>query len=209
VLAIGVGPKLPGKDRPIPDVDAAPDSDEDRVMSFPHHGCRPYCHRFLWTAVALSLFPMSGSSAAQTPLPAPAKLAENLDLSCLMLSEREKPTPLAIQLHYEPAGKNALFALSYLWTISSEDDRFPSKNSLINMRSMEINAEPTSGLSIVTSDGWRYLYSLYYGIEERFPSFYYVPDHLVVRRWRNNEIKPTGQLIGMGECHLNAPKLAH
>jgi hypothetical protein len=193
--------------RPIADIDAALYISEAVGMYSPYLGCRLFLYRPLWTAVTLAGLSVSSSLAAETPLPSPVKLAEDLDFTCQMLSERAPPTTLLIHLRYQPETyKNSLFALSYWWTISGDDLRYPSRNTFMNMRSMETEFQPTSRLSFVAADGWRYSYSLYYGVEERFPSFYYIPDHLIVRRWKDLETKPAAQLVGVGECHLNSPR---
>jgi hypothetical protein len=59
-------------------------------------------------------------------------------------------------------------------------------------------------MGFATADGWAYSYALHYRAEERFPDFIYVPDHLFVRRQRAGDGTSAWQLVGIGECRLNA-----
>ena len=156
-------------------------------------------------AIAILLLTMAAPVQADI-LPLPQKLVENFGFTCLMLSEHTPATPLLVNIRYEPIlEKNSFYRTAYWWTIAGKNDRFPSNNTFMNMRSLESD-EPTSALSFQTADGWNYTYGLYYRVEERFPSFVYVPDHLVVRRSRAGASSSAVQLIGIGECRLNPVK---
>lgn len=154
---------------------------------------------------ALLIFIAAAPSKADI-LPVPQKLTEDFGFTCLMLSERLPVTSLSVSVRYEPiTGKNDFYRVAYWWTLSSDSDRFPSNRTFMNMRSLELD-QPTSTLSFQTANGWTYSYGLYYAIEERFPSFFYVPDHLVVRRRRTGDSSRAIELVGMGECRLNQTK---
>lgn len=158
----------------------------------------------------------SAPSKATAPLPPPIKLTEDFGFTCLLLSEQHQPTSLSIAIKYEPmTGKNDFYRTAYWWTLSGDPDRFPSNTTFMNMRSLE-SAEPTSALHFRAADGWSYSYVLHYSIEERYPSFVYVPDHLIVRRERTQEntgastsrTKQDRQLVGIGECRLTPARPA-
>jgi hypothetical protein len=190
------------------DIDPAAGSGKTVYMHPAPPGHGPSGNRLCWTAATLVALAVPSSLTANTPLPMPVKLAENVDFTCRMLSEREPPATLVINLQYEAETyHNSFNRFYYWWTVSGDKTRFPSNTTFMNMKSAEIN-EPTSRLWFVAADGWRYLYTLYYGIKERYPSFYYVPDHLTVRRWHDAEAKSDAQLVGIGECQLNSQKPA-
>ena len=160
-------------------------------------------------SAALLVLCASSPLAANTPPPPPQKLAEDFSFTCLMLSEMRPATSLSISIRYEPiVEKNAFYRTAYWWSLLGDSERFPSNKSFANMRSLE-SEQPISDLSFQTTDSWKYYYSLYYAVEERYPSFFYVPDHLVVRRRRANASVPVEQLVGIGECRLNSVKPAH
>jgi len=142
--------------------------------------------------------------AANIPPPPPQKLKEDFSFTCRMLSDQRAATNLSISIRYEPiTGKYDFYRTAYWWSISGDDDRFPSNKTAKYMRSLELD-QPTSGLFFPVADGWTYYYSLFYGAEDRYPSSYYVPDHLIVRRKRTDETPAVSQLVGIGACTLTS-----
>jgi hypothetical protein len=170
-----------------------------------------------WQAsTALMGLSISVQSAATTPLPPPTKLAQDFSFSCLILSPQKPAMTLSIKIRYQQiTEKNSFYQTAYWWSLLGDDQRFPSNQTFMNMRSLE-TFEPTSTLYFQAADGWGYHYSLYYGVEERYPGFVYVPDHLVIRRRRADAgagatapATPNDwQLVGIGECRLNSEKPA-
>jgi hypothetical protein len=144
---------------------------------------------------------------ANTPLPPPRKLTQDFSFTCLMLSEQEPATSLAISIRYElMSEQNSSFRTAYWWALTGGGERFPSNETFMNMRSMEMD-DPQSSFGFVAEDGWFYSYTLHYDIDARSFQSVYVPDHLIVRK-RLEGTPSTSQLVGIGECRLSKTETA-
>jgi hypothetical protein len=159
-----------------------------------------------WYILSAVLTVIAPTGLAASIQPSPAKLAQDFGFTCLMLSEQEPATSLSIDMRYEEVkAEVSIYRKAYWWTVSGDKDRFPSNETFKNMRSLE-SERPESQMGFTTAGGWAYSYTLHYVAEERFPDFVYVPDHLVVRRKRADELGSAWQLVGIGECRLQTTK---
>ena len=133
------------------------------------------------------------------PSPPPMKLTGNYSFVCEMADADGARTKLELGLRYEKTGDRD----GYWWSIAGDSKKYPVNSTYRNMYSYENVWSDKSGLGFGVG-GQEYSYALYYSSHETYPSFTYMPDHLVVRK-SSSGTRPTEEPVGIGFCRSANP----